>query len=399
MPNTDYYSVLGVDRSASAEEIKKAYRRLARKYHPDLNPGSTTSEAQIKEVIKAHEVLSNPQKRCEYDSIGASSRDQAHYRHNSPSFDMGSTEDDLDDDDAEDVDDDFDDYDDSDYNDYEDDETDDYPADEVQPGVRYTRAAERPLWLHPSFAKIMSLRINLPLFPRSLPIMGVATAAIVCMMLVTLITYMAAVGISDLAAGLGQSFSAHSSQQDIANARQELAGDVITLRQDLSALGRDTTFDEVMTSFANDWTHMEADYQKELSDYHAGCGPYGYGANTVTLDANAVSFDLTSISLDDRSLTYVRAPLANDRETVSDDMAAARAALANLQRLIAGNSSASDSAATTISDANGALANAQTQLDTSSANQQQALTQATQYDQDASKLNDTAQQLAQSMHC
>jgi chromosome segregation ATPase len=119
----------------------------------------------------------------------------------------------------------------------------------------------------------------------------------------------------------------------------------------------------------------------------------------VSYDANDVSFDLTSIRFDDRSLTYVLAPVANDRQTVTGDMAAVQAALSNLQRLVAGNSSASDSAANTISDANSALARAQTELDTSSAIQLQAVTQATKYDQDASKLNDAAQQLAQSMQC
>jgi hypothetical protein len=75
-------------------------------------------------------------------------------------------------------------------------------------------------------------------------------------------------------------------------------------------------------------------------------------------------------------------------------MATTREAVSNLQRLVAGNSSANDSAANTLSDAHGALASGQTQLDTSSAIQRQAVTLATQYDHDASKLHDAARQRA-----
>ncbi len=73
MPTTtkeDYYKTLGVKRSASAEEIRKAYRRLARKYHPDLNPGDKASEERFKQVQEAYDVLSDPKKREMYDQVG-----------------------------------------------------------------------------------------------------------------------------------------------------------------------------------------------------------------------------------------------------------------------------------------------------------------------------------------
>lgn len=67
---TDYYKTLGVDRSASAEEIRKAYRRLARKYHPDLNPGDKAAEERFKTVQEAYDVLSDPKKRQMFDQYG-----------------------------------------------------------------------------------------------------------------------------------------------------------------------------------------------------------------------------------------------------------------------------------------------------------------------------------------
>lgn len=70
MAAPDYYKILGVPRNASEEDIKKAYRKLARKYHPDLNPGSKEAEARFKELTEANEVLSDATKRKNYDQFG-----------------------------------------------------------------------------------------------------------------------------------------------------------------------------------------------------------------------------------------------------------------------------------------------------------------------------------------
>ncbi|MGB6873605.1 MAG: J domain-containing protein [Dehalococcoidia bacterium] len=70
MAGKDYYQILGVSRNASEKEIKQAYRRLARKHHPDLNPGDKSAEAKFKEINAAYEVLSSPEKRKKYDQFG-----------------------------------------------------------------------------------------------------------------------------------------------------------------------------------------------------------------------------------------------------------------------------------------------------------------------------------------
>ncbi|MFQ5575862.1 MAG: DnaJ C-terminal domain-containing protein [Anaerolineae bacterium] len=74
MEYRDYYKILGVDKNATKEQIKKAYRKLARKYHPDVNPGDKQAEEKFKAINEAHEVLTDPQKRAKYDRLGRAYR-------------------------------------------------------------------------------------------------------------------------------------------------------------------------------------------------------------------------------------------------------------------------------------------------------------------------------------
>jgi molecular chaperone DnaJ len=85
----DHYKVLGVDRKASADEIKKAYRKLARKYHPDKNPGDAKAEARFKEISLAHDVLGDPDKRKEYDRALANPFSNVGRGGGQPGFDAG----------------------------------------------------------------------------------------------------------------------------------------------------------------------------------------------------------------------------------------------------------------------------------------------------------------------
>ena len=70
MEKRDYYEVLGVEKTATADEIKKAYRKKAIQYHPDKNPGDKEAEEKFKEAAEAYSVLSDPDKRSRYDQFG-----------------------------------------------------------------------------------------------------------------------------------------------------------------------------------------------------------------------------------------------------------------------------------------------------------------------------------------
>lgn len=72
----DYYEVLGVDKNASEAEIKRAYRKVAKKYHPDMNPGDKEAEEKFKEAAEAYEVLSDPEKKSKYDQFGHAAFEQ-----------------------------------------------------------------------------------------------------------------------------------------------------------------------------------------------------------------------------------------------------------------------------------------------------------------------------------
>jgi len=85
MAQKDYYKILGVGESASPDEIKKAYRKLAKKYHPDANPDDAQAAERFKEANEAHEVLSDPKKRKQYDDL----RHFAHAGYGGPGFQQG----------------------------------------------------------------------------------------------------------------------------------------------------------------------------------------------------------------------------------------------------------------------------------------------------------------------
>ena len=92
MAEEDFYKVLGVEKTASAQDIKKAYRKLALKYHPDRNPNNKEAEEKFRQVSEAYEVLSDPDKRAKYDQFGhdafRQSAEGGSYRTNFDPFDV-----------------------------------------------------------------------------------------------------------------------------------------------------------------------------------------------------------------------------------------------------------------------------------------------------------------------
>lgn len=89
MEYKDYYKVLGVDKKASSQEIKKAYRKLAKKYHPDLNKGDEKSQEKFKEINEAYEVLGNEDKRKKYDMFGSNYNFQGGQNFDPNAYDFG----------------------------------------------------------------------------------------------------------------------------------------------------------------------------------------------------------------------------------------------------------------------------------------------------------------------
>ena len=89
----DYYKVLGISSGASADEIKKAFRKLARKYHPDVAKDKATAEEKFKEINEAYEVLGNPDSRGKYDQLGANWQDHVDWQARPGARDAGSSRD------------------------------------------------------------------------------------------------------------------------------------------------------------------------------------------------------------------------------------------------------------------------------------------------------------------
>src|SRR5215210_8761225 len=85
----DLYDILGVSKTASQDAIKKAYRKLARKHHPDANPGDSAAEERFKEVQAAYDVLSDPEKRKQYDAFGSANGRPGPGGFNAGDFDLG----------------------------------------------------------------------------------------------------------------------------------------------------------------------------------------------------------------------------------------------------------------------------------------------------------------------
>jgi len=80
----DYYNILGVDKTASQKEIKTAFRKLARRYHPDLNPNDPNAKKNFQQINEANEVLSDPEKRKKYDQYGKNLKMRSNTRNNHP---------------------------------------------------------------------------------------------------------------------------------------------------------------------------------------------------------------------------------------------------------------------------------------------------------------------------
>ena len=70
MAKADYYEILGINKDASESDIKSAFRKAAKRYHPDLHPGDAEAEKKFKEINEAYEILSDPQKKAQYDQFG-----------------------------------------------------------------------------------------------------------------------------------------------------------------------------------------------------------------------------------------------------------------------------------------------------------------------------------------
>lgn len=187
-------------------------------------------------------------------------------------------------------------------------------------------------------------------------------------------------------------------QQAVKDANSTVSDALSTLKSDattLSAFSNDST----MTSYANDWQTMQNDYAMEQKDALAGCGDGNYNHGTVQYDAGTVDHDKGTIQYDDGTLNYDKNTYMSDLSPVQNDVQTLKNTWAHLQQVAASNTTKTPASEYTSADINTALQVTQNAENTAGHTWQAALSQATQYDQEASALQKKADALPANMNC